>query len=450
VTLDSRTAVEFPQSESDPAPPGTIAAMGWRILPLLGVAYLFAYMDRVNVGFAALQMNADLGFSATVYGLGGGMFFLAYALFEVPSNMICSRVGARRWIARIMITWGVLSAGTMLVQTAWQFYLVRFLLGAAEAGFFPGIVFYLAHWFPKAVRGRALSAIYMLGALAGVVIGVLSPLLLSFDGQHGLAGWQWLFLVEGLPAALIGVLVLLYLPEAPERVRWLDDAQKAWIARALANDAEAHGPPDAHGVLAALRHPQVWRLGLFGFLTIGTAITFTLSAPQMLQAAGGLDTLHVGRLTSLAGLLGAAGILLAAVLSDRRGERFSSMLSSIAVVGLCYALMAGAAQGHAMLFVAAFLTWSFATWAVSFSNVMCWPDLLPKHLLAVGCAAINTISQIGAFLMPFAWGAVQDATGGYQVGLTGLAICAGLAIVVALAARAEAKQPRIHLRAAPL
>jgi ACS family tartrate transporter-like MFS transporter len=433
----------------DSAPPGTLARMAWRILPLLGMAYLFAYMDRVNISFAALQMNVDLGFSATVYGLGGGLFFLAYALFEVPSNLILSRVGARRWIARIMITWGLLAAGMMFVQTAWQFYLVRFLLGAAEAGFFPGIVYYLAHWFPKAVRGRALSVIYILGALAGVVIGALSPWLLSLDGMRGLQGWQWLFLVEGLPAAFIGLAVLLFLPESPETARWLDEGEKAWIVRALAIDAEAHGPADTRGVLAALRHPQVWRLGLFGFLTIGTAITFTLNAPQMLQSAGGVDTVGAGRLTSLAGLLGASGILLAGVLSDRRRERFSSMVTSIACVGLCYAVMAAATQGFPTLFVAAFLMWGLSIWAVSFANIMCWPDLLPRHLLAVGCAAINTISQVGAFLMPFAWGAVQDATGGFRVGLTGLAICALVAVVVALAARAQAGRLRAELRVAP-
>ena len=427
------------------APDGLVRRMAWRILPLLGVAYLFAYMDRVNISFAALQMNADLGFSATVYGLGGGLFFLAYALFEVPSNLILTKVGARRWIARIMITWGLLSAATMLVQTAWQFYLVRFLLGAAEAGFFPGIVYYLAHWFPKAVRGRSLSVIYILGALAGVVIGVLSPPLLSLDGAQGLAGWQWLFLVEGLPAVLVGLLVLLFLPDAPESVSWLDDSEKAWIARALANDAETHGPPDAQGVLAALRHPLVWQLGLFGFLTVGSAITFTLSAPQMLQSAAGLETVDVGRLTSLAGLLGAAGILLAGVLSDRRGERFSTMATSIATVCACYAVMAAATHGHAALFVAAYLVWAFATWAVSFGNVMCWPDLLPKHLLAVGCAAINTVSQVGAFLMPYAWGALQDATGGFEAGLLGLAAAAALAVAVALATRATARGLRREL-----
>ena len=426
------------------APPGTLSSMAWRILPLLGVAYLFAYMDRVNVSFAALQMNADLGFSATVYGLGSGLFFLAYALFEVPSNMICAKVGARRWIARIMITWGLLAAGTMFVQTAWQFYVIRFLLGAAEAGFFPGLIWYMAHWFPKAVRGRALSAIYVLGALSGVVIGQLSPWLLGLDGRQGFEGWQWLFLVEGLPAALIGLLVLVFLPDEPERVHWLSPEQKTWVEDALAKDAEAHGPPDAHGVIAALAHPQVWRLGLFGFLTIGTAITFTLSAPQIVQAATGFNTVAVGQLASLAGVLGALGILVAGLLSDRTGERFSTMVVSIATVGLSYAVMALTLHGQATLFITAYLVWAFATWAVSFGNLMNWPDLLPKHLLAVGCAAINTVSQVGAFMMPYAWGAAQDATGGFQTGLTGLAIGAGLSVLVALMARSEARRLKLQ------
>jgi ACS family tartrate transporter-like MFS transporter len=419
--------------------------MAWRILPLLGVAYLFAYMDRVNISFAALQMNADLGFSATVYGLGGGLFFLAYALFEVPSNLILTRVGARRWIARIMITWGVLAAGMMFVHSAWQFYLVRFLLGAAEAGFFPGIVYYLAHWFPKEVRGRALSVIYILGALAGVVIGALSPFLLALDGTHGMQGWQWLFLVEGLPATLVGLSILLFLPDSPASARWLDGGQKAWIARALAEDGEEHSPPDGRAVLAALRHPQVLWLSVFGFLTVGTGITFTLSAPQMLHAAGGLETSIIGRLTSLAGLLGAAGILIAGLVSDRRGERFSVMVASTAAVALCYALMAATAHGHAALFVTTYLVWGFAVWAVTFGNIMCWPDHLPRHLLAVGCAAINMVSQLGAFLMPYAWGAAQDRTGGFASGLSGLALASALAVAVALAARSQARQRPLEL-----
>jgi ACS family tartrate transporter-like MFS transporter len=336
----------------------------------------------------------------------------------------------------------------MLIRSPWQFYGVRFLLGVAEAGFFPGIVFYLAHWFPKAVRGRALSAIYMLGALSGVAMGALSPWLLSLDGAYGLRGWQWLFLVEGLPAAVIGVLVLILLPERPERVRWLNGAQKAWIGEALANDAEAHGPPSSRGVLAALTHPLVWRLGLYGFLTIGAGNTFNLSAPLMLHEATGLDTFSIGRLVMLAGGLGAAGICLAGVLSDSRGERFTTMLVSTAVCGACCGIMAVTLHGYPAVFLAAYFTWAFAIWAVSFGYLMCWPDLLPRHLLAVACAAINSIAQVGSFLLPYGWGALRDASGGFTFGLIVLGICFALATLVALMSRMQAGRPRLEPRPA--
>ena len=187
----------------------------WRIIPLILTAYLFAYVDRVNVGFAAATMNADLGFSATVYGLGAGLFFLGYALFEIPSNLMLVRFGARRWIARIMITWGLLSAAMMFVQTAEQFYILRFLLGVAEAGFYPGVSYYFSGWFPPCHRSRAVSRFYIAGPLGSVVMGAMSGWLLSLDGNAGLHGWQWLFLIQGLPTVLVGLAVLRYLPDSP-------------------------------------------------------------------------------------------------------------------------------------------------------------------------------------------------------------------------------------------
>ena len=181
-----------------------IRKASWRILPLLGLGYLVAYVDRANISFAAPRMNADLHFTATVYGLGAGLFFLSYGVFEVPSNLLLMRFGARRWLARIMITWGMLAMAMMLVRTPLQFYIVRFLLGFAEAGFFPGVVFYLSHWFPKAQRGRAVSRFYASGPLSVIVMGLVSGALLKLDGRSGLHGWQWLFLLEGLPAVLMG------------------------------------------------------------------------------------------------------------------------------------------------------------------------------------------------------------------------------------------------------
>ena len=198
----------------------------WRILPLILLAYVVAYIDRVNVSFASLQMNDDLKFSGTIYGLGGGLFFLGYALFEVPSSLMLGRFAAPQWIARIMITWGLLSAGMMFVRTPLQFYVMRFLLGVSEAGFFPSVIYYFAGWFPMAWRGRAVSRIYVASSLASVVMGAISGRLLGLDGMAGLRGWQWLFLVQGLPAVLLGLILMRFLPDAPATAPWLADREK--------------------------------------------------------------------------------------------------------------------------------------------------------------------------------------------------------------------------------
>ena len=198
----------------------------WRILPLILLAYMVAYIDRVNVSFASLQMNDDLKFSATIYGLGGGLFFLAYALFEVPSSLMLARVSAPQWIARIMVTWGLLAAGMMFVRTPLQFYVMRFVLGVAEAGFFPSVIYYFAGWFPMVCRGRAVSRIYVASSLASIVMGAISSSLLRLDGTAGLRGWQWLFLVQGLPAAMLGLILLRFLPREPATASWLADREK--------------------------------------------------------------------------------------------------------------------------------------------------------------------------------------------------------------------------------
>ena len=213
----------------------------WRILPMLGLGYLIASIDRFNVSFAATQMNADLGFSATVYGFGSGLFFLSYALFEIPSGLCVARFTARRWIARIMISWGVLAAATMFVRTPFQFYAMRLLLGMAEAGFFPCAMYCVAHWFPLAYRGRATSRFYAFGGLSIMIMGALSGWLLDLDGLAGLRGWQWLFLAEGMPAIIVGIGVLRFLPNSPAEAAWLAEPERAWIERELAREATLFG-----------------------------------------------------------------------------------------------------------------------------------------------------------------------------------------------------------------
>lgn len=392
----------------------------WRILPLIALAYLFAYMDRVNVSFAAAQMNDDLKFSATIYGLGGGLFFLGYALFEIPSNLMLVRFGARQWIARIMITWGLLSAGMMFVQTPMQFYVVRFLLGVAEAGFYPGVIYYFSSWFPPCHRGRAVSRFYVASPLSSVVMGGISGWLLGLDGHADLQGWQWLFLVQGLPAALVGLLVLRFLPDAPGTVDWLTAPEKAWIQDELAREQARIGAPVRHNVLAAFANPRVLLLGAIGFLLIGAITTFILSAPMILAGATGLDPKPVGYVVSFGGLVGAVIMLLAGNYADRHGDRFlNSFWFTVVLAGSFLVLSMPSVP---MAAIVAYMAFAASCFAIPMLTSSGWAEVLHVRELAVGAAAINTMSQIGAFVTPYAWGVAKDATGGFQAGLFGLQI----------------------------
>jgi ACS family tartrate transporter-like MFS transporter len=399
----------------------------WRIVPLIALAYLCAYTDRVNVGFAAARMNADLGFSATIYGLGGGLFFLGYALFEVPSNLMAVRYGSRTWLARIMVTWGLLSAAMMLVATPWQFYAVRFLLGVAEAGFYPGVIFYFSQWFPSCHRGRAISRFYVASPLSSVLLGAVSGWLLALDGTAGLRGWQWLFLVQGLPSVLVGLLVWRFLPERPAQASWLSEAEKAWIDGELAREQALIGDPRHDGVLAALRNPRVLQLGGLGLLLIGSITTLILNAPLVLTATTGLSAGAVGWIVSLGGLLGAGAIIGAGNSADRRHSRFPDALIYSALLTLAFVMMA--LSPSAAVTIAAYLLFATACFTIPMLTSSGWADLLSVRELAVGAAAINTLSQIGAFITPFAWGVLKDASGDFRAGLLMLA---GLALGLTL------------------
>lgn len=401
----------------------------WRIVPLVALAYLCAYTDRVNVGFAAAQMNADLGFSATVYGLGGGLFFLGYALFEVPSNLMAVRYGSRTWLARIMVTWGLLSAAMMFVSTPWQFYTVRFLLGVAEAGFYPGVIFYFSHWFPACHRGRAVSRFYVASPLSSVLLGAVSGWLLALDGNAGLEGWQWLFLVQGLPSVLVGLLVWRFLPERPGEAAWLSDAEKAWIDDELAREQARIGDPRHDGLLVALRNPRVLQLGALGMLLIGAITTLILNAPLVLTAATGLSTGMVGWIVSLGGLLGAGVLIWAGNSADRRNSRFPDALVYSALLTLAFVVLA--LSPSAAVTIAAYLLFSTTCFAIPMLTSSGWAELLSARELAVGAAAINTLSQIGAFVTPFAWGVLKDASGDFRAGMLLLAgLSLGLTVML--------------------
>jgi ACS family tartrate transporter-like MFS transporter len=392
----------------------------WRLLPLISVAYGVAYMDRVNISFAALRMNTDLHFSATVYGLGGGLFFLAYALLEVPSNLILMKVGARRWIARIMITWGLLAIGMMFVRSPAQFYVMRFLLGAAEAGFFPGAIFYLTLWFPAAHRGRAVSGFYIAYPLSNVFMGVVAGTLMGMQGRMGLAGWQWLFLMEGLPAVLLSLVFLRWLPDTPAMAPWLTVDEKAWIASSLAADRAAQAREPDPGLKATLVSPMVIGMGLVNLLSLGGAYAFNLSAPTVLSRAAHLGVAQVGYLVALGGLLGGAAMLVISRRSDLVGERHLHVIVPLLIVGAGYGAMSMITSPP--LYMLAYLTVQTATGA---SAAIIWAipgDRLSGRSAAAGVAAIGSIGMIGSFLAPYGWGLLRDHTGGYTTGLTVLPV----------------------------
>ncbi|WP_374583211.1 MFS transporter [Pseudoduganella sp.] len=410
------------------------ARVGWRLLPFLFVCYVVAYLDRVNVGFAKLQMQADLQLSDTVYGLGAGIFFLGYFLFEVPANLLMLRVGARRWIARIMASWGLLSAAMMFTSSPAAFYVMRFLLGVAEAGFFPGVIMYLTYWYPAQRRAR-IVAIFMSGvAVAGVVGGPLSGWIMShFAGHAGLAGWQWLFLLEGLPAVALGVLTLAVLDDGIDDANWLDDEEKAVLKHELARDgaARAHWP---------LRHvfgsSRVWILALMYFLFVMGLYGVGFWLPQLIRNAGVQDVLDIGLLTAIPYGLAALCMVVVARHSDRSGERrwHAAIPAFVGAAGL----VASTHYAHSPVLALAAL--SVATAGILSTFPVFWS--IPTAMLggaaaAAGIAMINSLGNLAGFASPYLVGAIKDATHSTANGMLLLAasLAAGGALVLACVGR---------------
>jgi MFS transporter, ACS family, tartrate transporter len=401
-----------------------VATLRRRLIPFLFLLYVVAYLDRVNVGFAALDMNRDLGFTAAVYGLGSGIFFVSYTLLEVPSNLMLARVGAGPWIARIMLTWGVVSIATAFVQGATSFYALRFLLGAAEAGFFPGIIYYLTQWFPARERARAV-ALFMTGtAIAGVIGGPLSSALLRLDGVWGFHGWQWLFLVEGLPAVLLAPVVWRRLDEGPATATWLTEPERRWLIDTLA--AEHAARPPAHGSLrAAFGNGRLWALAAIYFSVVLAIYGVSFWLPQMLQTLGTASSATVALVSAIPYVAAAVAMVVVGGHSDRTGERRWHVALSA---------LAGAAGFAIAALVPTSLVWSLA--ALSLAAMGVWGTLgpfwaLPTAFLtgraaAGGVALVNSVANIGGFVGPTVVGYVRDATGSFAAGLWLLA--AGLVV----------------------
>jgi ACS family tartrate transporter-like MFS transporter len=390
------------------------------LLPVLAIGYGLAYMDRINISFASLRMNRDLHFSASVYGFGAGLFFIGYAFCEVPSNLLLLRFGARRWLARIMFTWGLLAAAMMFVRTPLEFNVLRFLLGVAEAGFFPGVIYYLTLWFPARMRARAVSRFYIALPLSSVAMGSLAGWLLGLGGKLGLSGWQWLFLVEGLPTAVFSLVILKMLPDSPAKATWLTGEEKAWLASQLKADGEKAHLGHSAGVAQALLEPKVWMIGAYFFFALLTSYAFSFSAPAILQGATGWSVTKVGFLVACFGLAGAAGMLLNGAHSDRSGER------ALHCIVPCVVMAAGfltASYAKEPWLVVAALAASFISFMSMQGPALAVPtQFLAGRAAAAGIAAMNTITMFAGFVGPYWMGVMKDATGSYEAGLRGLAL----------------------------
>ncbi len=401
-----------------------------RLLPVIAIGYGLAYMDRINISFASLRMNVDLHFSATVYGIGAGLFFIGYALCEVPSNLLLLRFGARRWLARIMFTWGILAAGMMFVRTPFEFYTVRLLLGVSEAGFFPGVIYYLTLWFPARMRARAVSRFYIAFPLSTAVMGAVAGWLMGLHGNLGLAGWQWLFLVEGLPATLFSFVVLAALPDGPDEARWLTAEEKSWLKRQLDADRSQAHIGDEAGVLRALLFPKVWMIGSFFLCALTCSYAFSFSAPAILQAATGLSIGKVGLLMSCFGLCGAASMLVGAISSDRTGERALHCIVPCCVMGAGYLV---GSYGRPGWLVVLALGMSFVAYMSLQGPALALPtQFLTGRAAATGIAAMNTITMFSGFIGPYWMGRMKDATGDYNLGLRALIVPSLLAAAIML------------------
>jgi ACS family tartrate transporter-like MFS transporter len=426
--------VEQVAAETSDVGARAIARVRRRLIPFLALLYFVAYIDRINVGFAALQMNAALGLSPLQYGRGAGIFFLGYFLFEVPSNLALARIGARIWIARIAIVWGLVSMTTMFVVGPRSFNAVRFLLGAAEAGFFPGIVLYFTYWFPARERARAVAQFSMASMAAGIVGAPLSGALLSLRDVAGLDGWQWLFFVESLPAIVLGIIALFYLDDGPARARWLPDDEKRWLVDAVDRERRSLRPQEAT-VRAGLLDPGVWRLALVLFLIVTSGYGFSFFLPQIVKRLSGGSDFAVGLWTAVPFTVAALGMITVATHSDRTGERRLHVAGCAALAAA--GLAASSFSGSPLIALA---TLAIAAIGLYSATPPFWS--LPTGFLrgdgaAAGIGLINSIGNLGGFVGPYLMGWMQGISGDFRVGLRVLAVsavCSGL-LVLTISAR---------------
>ena len=397
-----------------------------RILPFLFICYVVAYLDRVNIGFAALEMNADLALSAEIFGLLSGIFFLGYVVFEIPSNIIMSKVGARFWIARIMITWGIIEILTGFVQNSTHLYIARFLLGIAEAGFFPGIILYFTYWFRGKERGRA-SALLLLALPVGTIIGApLSTWIMDTITWGGLAGWRWMFILEGIPAVALGVITLFFLSNRPKDAKWLSDEEKNWLEQELDCERQQSLKVNKVSKLAMVKDFNVWKLALVYFANVSAMFGISFWLPTIIKSLSeGSSNMEIGWLSIIPALVGIPAMLLFAWSSDKKNERKKHIITSFLFAAVGY-IFAGFSDSTfimiASLTFAAIGLYGFA--GIFFAFL---PSFFTVDTAPAGIAMVNALGLLGGFFGPMIFGQFEFTSGMFTLG--GLAILASIILL---------------------
>jgi D-galactonate transporter len=408
----------------------TIRAISWRLIPFLVLAYFFSYLDRVNLGFAALTMNAELKFTPLIFAWGAGIFFIGYFIFEVPSNLALEKFGASRWIARIMVTWGIISALMATVSGETSFYVLRFLLGVAEAGFFPGIILYLTYWYPAEYRARFLAAFAIAVPVSTVIGAPISGLMLGLDGTMGLKGWQWLFIIEGVPSVLLGIVTWFYLTDTPEKANWLTSEQKAWLAARLQAETATKQAASHMTLGQALSSPKVITLSLIYFGFVGALYGMQFWLPQIVKAFG-LSNAQTGFVTAIPYLFGTIAMILWARRSDATRERIAHVGGPLLLTAVALGVSSFITDPTTTMIVLTIAAIGvFCTFAVFWTLPTAW---LSGTAAAGAIALINSIGNLAGFGGPYLIGWVKEATGSTSTGLLVLSLLplvAGLLVFV--------------------
>ncbi|WP_233834757.1 MFS transporter [Paraburkholderia sp. ZP32-5] len=427
-------APNAPQAANASIETRTIAKISGRIVPFLVLAFFISFIDRVNVGFAALEMNRQLGFTATAFGWGVGAFFVSLCLFEVPANVLMAKVGARLWICRIMISWGLVSGATAFVTGEKSFLALRFLLGVAEAGFFPGVILYLGTWFPSQHRARVLSLFLMAMPLANFIGSPISGALLGLDGVLGLHGWQWLFLIEAVPAVVMGLLALVALPDDPSRARWLSDEGREWLTASLAEERRQPARVEATSIWQVLRHPRVLGLAVIYAGSVGCNYALSYWQPQMIKSFG-LSNFDTGLINAIPFGIASAVMILWARRSDRRGERVwhTALPLMVSAAGLIACMFLNTLAPTVIALTVA-LAGCYSVKAPMFA--LC-AESLSARTSAAGIGQVCAIGNIAGVLCPTLVGWIRDLTGNFRMGLLPMVVLALIGTLVTLTLRRE-------------